>query len=82
MSKIFLAAAAIAATTTMALVPNAWAGTSLGNGVNINGVNVNGINVNGINVNGINSGDGINLGNGASFEALASPALIAVELQR
>ena len=77
MSKIFLAAAAIAATTTMALVPNAWAGTSLGNGVNINGVNVNGINVNGI-----NSGDGINLGNGASFEALASPALIAVELQR
>ena len=66
MSKIFLAAVAIAATMTMASAPNAWGGINLGNGLWENGISL---------------GNGINLGNGTRQDTLASTALIAVELR-
>jgi hypothetical protein len=82
MSKIFLAAVAIAVSMTMASAPNAWGGMNFGK--TFNGLNLaNGINLaNGLNLgNGISLGNGINVGNGTSHETLGSAVLIAVELQ-
>ena len=43
MSRIFIAAFAIATTMTMAATPNAWGGINLGNGISLgNGIRMQG----------------------------------------
>jgi hypothetical protein len=70
MSKIFLGAAAIAVTMTMASMPPAWGGFVL-RGTYLNGISINGLN--------LPNGSGAQ---SSSQELLASTALIAVELPR